>query len=305
LTPQNAPLVTWNGKPRYIHGANLPWFNFGSDFGGGPSAGGASSPASQTAVSVALDKAKAAGMNVVRWWLFPGTPTQFVLDGGGLPTALTDNVYVDVDAALAMAKADGLSYVFTLFSGPTALPAAWITTDAGRQRLALVLGGFFAHYRGNPQIMTWDIINEPEFDVWDNKAKVDDVRSFISTIATAAHATSDAPVTVGGARLDGLSILTGLGLDYYTIHWYDPMTASDQCLACVTYADVRDSFKIHEPIVVGEFYAPPSLGDRFALWRNHGYAGAMAWSLLPDRTADHFAIDLGAASVFATTIGLT
>ncbi|MCU1502335.1 MAG: uncharacterized protein JWM12_1689 [Ilumatobacteraceae bacterium] len=302
LTPQNAPLVQWNGRQQYMHGANLPWFNYGADFGGGPSGGGASSAAVRAGVGQALVTARATGMNVVRWWLFPGQPTQFVLDANGLPTAISANVYTDIDAAVELAKSSGISYVFTLFSGPTALPASWVATPAGRQQVATVLGTLFAHYRGNPQIMTWDVINEPEFDVWDGKANAQDVRDFIAAIATAVHANSDAPVTVGGARLDGITMLTGLGLDYYTIHWYDPMTASDQCLACVTYADVRDKYQIDKPIVVGEFYAAPGVGDRFTLWRTHGYAGGLAWSLLPDHTSDHFPIDFAAATAFATSL---
>lgn len=305
LTAQNAPLVTWNGAPRYIHGANLPWYNFGTDFGGGPAGGGASSPESMGAVGAALAEAHGAGMNVVRWWLFPGQPTQFVLDGNGLPTGLQDSVYVDVDAALALGRTAGIAYVFTLFSDPTVLPAAWVTTDIGRQRLADVLGGFMAHYRTDPQIMTWDIVNEPELSIWDGRAQASDVRAFIAAITTAAHASSIAPVTVGGARLDGLPLLTGLELDYYTVHWYDPMKAVDECLACVTYADIRNADKIDKPIVAGEFYVPVGLGDRFALWHAHGYAGALAWSLLPDRTSDRFSIDLDAAAAFAKSVGLT
>ncbi|MEO5901890.1 MAG: hypothetical protein ABIR68_17420, partial [Ilumatobacteraceae bacterium] len=295
-----------NGKQQYIHGANLPWFNFGRDFGGGPNDGGASSPATSAAAGAALQQAHGAGMNVVRWWLFPGDPTQyqFVLDAGGLPTALEDTVYQDIDAALALAKTNDIAYTFTLFSGPAALPASWVTTDAGRRQLTLVLGELFTRYKDDPQIMTWDVVNEPEFDIWNGKVSADNVRALIAGIVVAAHAITSTPITVGGARLDGLPLLIGLGLDYYTIHWYDPMKEPAQCLACITYATVRDAYKIAEPIVVGEFYAPPGLGDRFDLWRSHGYAGGLAWSLLPDRTADHFTIDMVAAASFSAQNGL-
>jgi hypothetical protein len=238
--------------------------------------------------------------------MFPGDPTQFSfdVDAGGLPTGFKDTVYQDIDAALALAAANNIAYTFTLFSGPTAIPAAWLTTQAGRDRVALVLAGLFTRYADNPQIMTWDVVNEPEFDVWGGKATTADVRALISGIVQAVHATSRVPVTVGGARLDGLPLLTFLGLDYYTIHWYDPMTAAAECLACTTYAAVRDAYKLDRPIVVGEFYAPVGFGDRFEMWRQHGYAGALAWSLLPDHTGDHFSIDLTAATAFAQAHGL-
>jgi hypothetical protein len=294
--------VKWGGGDAYIHGANLPWYNYGRDFGGGTTDGGVSSPAVAAAVGMALASAHAAGMNVVRWWLFPGVVTQFSTDGAGLPTGIKPTVYQDIDAALALARANGISYVFTLFSAPTALPAAWVATADGRQRLADVLGPLFARYATNPGVMTWDVVNEPDAAVINGNAQSDVVRALIKAIAASAHANSTTPVTVGGFRLDGLPLFTGLGLDYYTVHWYDPMTAPGQCLACVTYAEIRDAIHLDKPIVVGEFNAPPDTVNRFQLFHDRGYAGALAWSLLPDRTTDHLSIDMDAAYVFAQTL---
>ena len=302
-TPQNA-LVTWNGKQQYIHGANLPWFNFGRDFGGGPDNGGASSAETNAVVSAALRAAHDAGMNVVRWWLFPGDASQFTVDARGLPTGFKELVYRDIDAALELARANHIAYIFTLFSGPTAFPSAWLTTDEARQRVAQVLAGLFTRYKDNPQIMTWDVINEPEFEVWAGKVSPAVLRDFLARIVDAVHATTSIPVSVGGASMAGLSLLTGLGLDYYTVHWYDQMKDRQHCLACVSYAEVRDASKIDKPIVVGEYDGSVGFGDRFEMWRSRGFAGAMPWSLLPDRTADRLSVDLVAAAAFAKKHGL-
>jgi hypothetical protein len=304
LTPQNAPLIEWDGRQTYVHGANLPWFNFGRDFGGGASDGGVSAPDVRTAVSEALGKAHDAGMNVVRWWVFPGEPTQFTVDAQGLPTGLKPQVYADLDAALAIGRQNDIAYVLTLFSAPSALPAAWVSTDAGRQALASALGELFARYADDPQVMTWDVVNEPEFDVWNAKVSADDMRAFVAAVARSVHGHSSRLVSVGGARLDGLPLLRDLGLDYFTVHWYDSMTDPTQCLACVTYADIRDQDAIDRPILVGEFYGGTSVGGRFDMWHDRGYAGALAWSLLPDRTSDHLDVDLVAARSFAQEIGL-
>ena len=62
-------------------------------------------------------------------------------------------------------------------------------------------------------------------------------------------------------------------------------------------------YKIDKPIVVGEFVGSVGFGDRFEMWRQHGFAGSMAWSLLPDHTADRYSIDLVAAAAFAKEHG--
>ena len=142
--------MTWNGQPRYIHGANLAWYNFGqglrrwADRRRGQLAGRRCRSSTRP-----LAQATAAGMNVVRWWLFPGQPTQFLLDGAGLPTGLRSEVFTDIDAALADGPAQRIAYTFTLFSAPHDLPAAWLTTETAASALALVLGGLFARYRNS------------------------------------------------------------------------------------------------------------------------------------------------------------
>jgi hypothetical protein len=304
LTPENAPRVQWQGGTDYLLGANLPWYGWGCDFGCGASAGGVSDPATSDVIGPALDSAKAAGMDIVRWWLFPGQPTQFTVDAAGLPNGIVPEVYEDIDAALVLADRSDVSYVFTLFSGPNDLPAAWLTTEPGRARLTEMLAVLFAHYRNAERIMTWQVMNEPEWDIWDGHVAMSDVQDLVRKVAYAVHAESRALVSVGGARLDGLPIWQGLGLDYYTVHWYDPMKKAGECLPCVTYAQIRDGFGIDAPIVVGEFYLGPDVdGDaRLDSFRAHGYAGSFAWSLMPDRTADHLTIDLEAAARFATRL---
>ena len=50
-------------------------------------------------------------------------------------------------------------------------------------------------------------------------------------------------------------------------------------------SDVRTVYGITEPIVVGEFSAYPRPRP-LGMWYDQGYSGALAWSLLPDRTSD-------------------
>ena len=152
--------------------------------------------------------------------------------------------------------------------------------------------------------MTWQVMNEPEWAIWDRHVAMTDVQDLVRKVAFAVHSETRALVSVGGARLDGLWMWQGLGLDYYTVHWYDPMKEAGECLPCVTYAQIRDELGLDAPIVVGEFYLGPDVdGDaRLEGFRSHGFAGSFAWSLMPDQTADHLTIDMAAAARFATRL---
>ncbi|NNE12862.1 MAG: hypothetical protein HKN41_11540 [Ilumatobacter sp.] len=301
--PVEGPLVSGRGDLGYLHGANLPWVNWGCDFGCGDD-GGASSDEVQAVAGEAFASAKIGGMRVVRWWVFPGEPTQIEVDGSRLPFAVADDVDADFDAALALADEHDIDLVFTLFSHPTALPEAWLTEPLGREALADALGGLFARYADHPRIHTWQVFNEPEWEIWNGLAEEADVRALVTAIAESVHANSDALVSVGGARIDGLGMWVGTGLDYYTAHWYDPMQEIDFCAVCTTYPELRDRYDLDAPVVIGEFYAgpDPDTVDRFRTFFDRGYAGAWAWSLLPERTNDRLTVNIMAAADFAAEL---
>ena len=56
--------VPWQGGSWYLHGANVPWYNGGCDFGCAAS-GGASSAASRGALAPGFDRARTSGMRMV------------------------------------------------------------------------------------------------------------------------------------------------------------------------------------------------------------------------------------------------
>jgi hypothetical protein len=298
--PAEGPRLDWRGRGLFLAGANLPWNNWGCDFGCGAD-GGVSSEEGREQIAAALNAARTAGLGIVRWWLFPGDPGQFETDAAGLPTGLALGVYQDVDAALALAEEHDVTYVFTLFSAPSALPSSWLETVAGRNRLVEVLGQFFAHYRDEPRIHTWQVINEPEWEIWNDIVSEDDVRDLVMKVASSVHENSTALVSVGSARLDGLPMWVGTGLDYYTAHWYDPMGDGEWCAICTDYPRVSARYAFDAPLVIGEFHAGVEVGaeQRFNELYDRGYAGAWAWSLLPDRTLDGLAIDLEGSAAFA------
>lgn len=297
--PVSGPMVTGRGPVGYLHGANLPWVNWGCDFGCG-SDGGASSDEVQSVAGDAFATAALADMRIVRWWVFPGDPTQIETDRSGLPSGVAERVYVDFDAALALADEHDVDLVFTLFSHPTALPEAWRMQPEGRAALAEALAELFARYGDHPRIHTWQVFNEPEWEIWNGLADQTAVQALVTEIADAVHANSDALVSVGSARIDALGMWVGAGLDYYTAHWYDPMREPAFCAPCTTYPALRDTHELDAPVVIGEFYAGLDIDaqERFQTFLDRGYAGAWAWSLLPDHTQDRLDIDVIAAAAF-------
>ncbi len=292
--------ITWQGSAWYLHGANVPWLNWACDFGCNAN-GGVSASASSSSLSGKFATAQGAGMHAIRWWVFEGNPWQVTRDATGAPTGIDPAVYADFDAALKLAQQYDLYYDFVLFSSPSALPSAWLGDAAQRQALANALGRLFAHYRGNPRVLSWEVFNEPDFDVWNGKVSQSSMASTVKAVAASVHANSTAYVTVGMGFADGLPMVVGTGLDYYQAHWYDYMSGGTYCMRCNNYAYYQTKFGLDRPLVVGEFYAGSNVDSyqRYQDFYNKGYAGAWGWSLSPEKTSDHMGIDYAAAKKFA------
>ncbi len=237
---------------------------------------------------------------MVRWWMFPGEPSQFVLSETGAPTGLNPAVYLDIDAALQMAEQRDVHIVFVLFSAPSHLPQAWTADEDQRRAFALTIGGLAARYADNSRLLAWEVFNEPEWDIWGGKASESDVVATVDAVAGEIHARSAAFVTVGSANIEALAMWVDSDLDFYQPHWYDPM-APRACARCTDLASLNSSYGITRPVVIGEFYASESVdaADRYEDFYNKGFAGAWGWSLLPERTEDKLGIDLDAARQFA------
>lgn len=282
--------IVWNGTDAYVHGANLPWINFGCDFGCGQD-GGVSSPFPRAVATEALNRARDAGMSTVRWWLFPEVRQHVEIDNEGLPVGFKAAVYEDLDTALVLAEAADIDLVLTLFAGPLEIPSEWLKTPEARLRFVDVLDDLFVRYANHPRIMTWQVMNEPEWAIWNNVVDAGLVRDFVREIAERVHASTSALVSLGSARMDGLPYWTDLGLDYLTVHWYENMTERTQCVPCVSYLELAGSLETELPILIGEFnFNQLDPLERLQRFHDLGYAGAFAWSLLPDRTADGLGI---------------
>ena len=205
----------------------------------------------------------------------------------GRPLGLDDYVFADVDAAIEIAGRHGIRIMFVLFDflwchaasvtrGVQMGGRATILSDVdGREALLdRVVRPLVERYGDEPQILAWDIINEPE---WIKPVDAADVRAFLSDSVALIHSSTQHPATVGSAGVRWRDWYAGLGLDFYQVHWYDGLKHHPPLETPV--ADLG----FDRPVLLGEF---PTRGSRrtpdeiIEAARTAGYSGAFYWSVL-------------------------
>ncbi|MEO8482644.1 MAG: hypothetical protein ABI634_10570 [Acidobacteriota bacterium] len=239
---------------------------------------------------------RASGVGIVRWFLFCDGRAGIAFDPNGVPTGLDAFVFPDVDAALDLAERHDVRVVFSLFDFLWCARVEQVggVQTRGRRRILAqpasraalidrVVAPLVERYASHEAIAAWEIINEPEWSTFgagtiDPRCSIGRraMRGFISDTASAIHARTARPVTVGSAHASWLNLVKGTGLDFYQVHWYDRL---DSRLPLTTPVS---EFALDRPVVLGEL---PTRGsawrtdDVIETARRMGYAGAWVWSL--------------------------
>ena len=151
-------------------------------------------------------------------------------------------------------------------------------------------------YGNNPHILAWDAINEPNWLMEQDHRLVSPIQDYIRKFTAAVHTYTDQLASVGLGYAKDRSWMKGLGLDYYTFHYYSWMSR---------YPDF-DVFKhrasywgMDKPIVIGEMDA--TVPNTYEALYSLGYSGAWGWSYNYNRTADKLQVDWPLFSAFAST----
>jgi hypothetical protein len=285
----------------FIVGVNLPWIQYGGDFGANAwrPDGGVATAATRERAERALKDIAAAGASVVRWFLLCDGRAGLVIDDRGRPIDLDTRVLRDLEVAVGLAQAAGVQLMPVLFDFHWCHRGRRVNgVDLGGRRRVLadpdararlldrIVSPIVSTFGSHDAVYAWDIINEPEWATLGlgtlNPGRAigrEAMRSFIADTAALIHARASQPVTVGSASARWLPLVTATGLDFYQVHWYDKLDRHAPIDRPVS------ALAVDRPVMLGEFPtrgSQRSAGDLFTTARDRGYAGALPWSWMAD-----------------------
>jgi hypothetical protein len=294
-------------------GANLPWLDYGQDFG--TSAwrpdGGVARPARRERLRRELGRLAESGARLVRLWLLGDGRAGLVEDADG-PAALDERFFPDLDAALAALREADLRGLLVLLDFLWFSPARHengvklggrreLVRDPGMRARLLerVFAPIAERCAGAPEVAAFDLLNEPEWATLGvgtlnptSSISRREMRGFIGELAALVHARAPQPVCVGLASARFRSLLDGLPLDFEQWHWYETLDS----LSALARPVSPPSAGRRAPLL-GEF---PTRGASlpperiFEIASQAGYSGALAWSALASDAATDAAACLAA-----------
>jgi hypothetical protein len=309
--------VVWGCEKRFMYGTNWAWRTWAGDFGGMAAWSAPGVSGARAAYSADLAALKAAGANVIRWWMFPRLATQAISYGADdAPSGIGGTLVADIQAALELAEQHDVYIMLTPFSFDNFAPTRTengiyirglqpILVDAARRKKLVdnLLVPIARAVEASPykkRMIAWDVINEPEWAMSGANLNGGDgftptaglqslthaqMKTFLDEALPALRANSSALVTVGSAAIKWASAWKTVDLDFYQFHYYDWVYEwyAPQQLSLATLG-------LTKPVVAGEFplqgvSAFPARGlpalsaAQFSaeLWKA-GWAGALSWA---------------------------
>lgn len=293
-----------NGKDYFPLGVNYAWIDWSRDFAD------KGWDERFKKINANLDVMKARGVRTLRWWIYSDFTEAPLWTGKGeklrcvgLPKGWVKNFMTTVDAA----KARGIRLypVFSSFDlGRKGYK--WVVSDkAVRQSfIENAVRPIVQAATKNEGIFAWDIINEPEWlvrvedngdpnkELSDGPIKLSELREYIADMVKEIRP-SGHPVSLGSAGMKwcgfDYDFFSGLGLDFFDIHYYDWMTPWFN----ITTTPKSRLAKLNpeygeKPIIVGESMGQPETEYSGKKRMNHyqflqaimkmGYTGYMPWA---------------------------
>lgn len=306
-------MIPSSPDPGFLTGVNYPWIrtaegvqNYGADFGATRSGTHAGVEVHAAAVRSQFAAIAAMGMRVVRWFVFCDGRGGIRFDERGMPLGLAEGFLQDLDAALELAREQGLLLDLVLLDFlwlrdekiegnlPPRLRRRLVATAEGRK--ALVQRVFVPAFRrsaGHPALFAWEVMNEPEFVIREmdgpfhrapHGVRLRDFRLFCAAVGSAVHGEARSRFTLGTTRVRYLPIWQSeeLQIDFLQLHPYADFLASKEDRGIYGRACVQ--LGLRKPLVVGEFPArgydttAPGTAQYLEFLLRGGYAGGWIWS---------------------------
>jgi hypothetical protein len=325
-----SPAATINGSTPYLNGANIPWNNFGMDFGTHPSWGAGYDPTWWNNTFAALAAYK---INAARIWVHCDGRASPEFNSSGDVTGLDSNFIPNLQDMLDKAHAHGVRVQLCLWSfdmcndntgsaGPYAGRHHTLITNTTYRNnyITRALNPMLDGIVNKPALAIIEVINEPEWAITEAgghttyKVSRDQMRAFVRAVRDAVKAKTSKHVTVGSASVkwstnngrDGTDsdYWGGLGLDHREVHYYDWMVGSGYNFDPFANGHTPAYYGWTTPAVIGEFggngNTPYSaVLDMMNRAYNNGYAGHMPWSYWGGDAEGSFADFRSAALTFA------
>jgi hypothetical protein len=281
-------------------GANLPWLDYGQDFGASAwrPEGGIAVPERRERLRAELGRIADSGATLLRLWLLGDGRAGLLEDDALHPLGLDDHVFPDFDCAIeALAEAGLRAHVVLtdfLWFAPVQVENG-VRLGGRREQvrdpaqradlLARVFVPIATRYGQAEEIAGWDLLNEPEWatlgvGTTDPSRAISkaEMREYLGELALLFHARARQPLSVGLASVQWLSLVAGLPLDLVQVHWYE----THDSLATLA-RPVAPSAPGQPAPLLGEF---PTKGASvpaerlLEIARDAGYSAALAWSSL-------------------------
>ncbi len=270
---------------------NLPWLNYGFDFGGVKGA------AADTRLDDWFGQLEQDGVQAVSWFLFADGRASLTFDASGYVLGLSATFRSDYQSVLEAAKKHRLQIVWVLTDFYIGMPAEVVGStrmfghadllEDPAKRASFVQNALVPLIRdreNHNQVGGWVVMNEPEHLLRSGLVSETTVREFVGEIAAAIRlyrpgdrvglANSDLPSMMELADIDAL--------DFLMFHHYRPYLPPPAAIVR-EYLRNHRNFTKSKPIFIGEFNlsSPPGLSlDQFVKTSaNLGYAGVWPWSL--------------------------